>query len=388
MRHFGTEERRTRLARRHHLTASTKQHDVATVARSLIGLHGTDPVSIFLAARARMHGATVASIEHALYDDRTIVRVLAMRRTLFVIPVDLLPVIQVAASDAVATNERKRLVTMIDAAGIATNPERWLRSVSEETLSTLREMGGATAAQLTARVPRLRKQVVLGPGTRWETTQNVGLRVVPLLGMEGHIARGRPLGSWISTQHRWEPIENWLALGTDLPDLADARAQLVTWWLQAFGPGLVTDIKWWTGWTLGQTRVALAAAGAIDVDVDGTAGVALPSDLDEPGDAEPWVALLPSLDPSVMAWQERTWFLGPHKPEVFDRAGNAGPTVFCDGRVVGIWGQSPSGDVRWKLFEDVGSDAAGAIDAEAAALTEWLGATRITPRFGPRWGPS
>src|SRR5580765_3841300 len=110
MRHFGSEERRSRLAVRHHLTASTKQSDVAAVARSLIGLHGTDPVSIYLAARARMRGATVAAIEQALYDDRTIVRVLAMRRTLFVVPVDLVPVIQIAASDAVAANERKRLL--------------------------------------------------------------------------------------------------------------------------------------------------------------------------------------------------------------------------------------------------------------------------------------
>ena len=199
MRSFTVDERRARIAVRHHLTADAKQADVAVVARSLIGLHGTDPVSIFLAGRARMTAATVEMIERALYDERTVMRMLAMRRTLFVVPVDRVPVVQVAASDAVAANERKALLQMIAAAGIAKDAARWLRSVSGETVTVLRELGSATAAQLTERVPRLQREVVLGPGTRWEATQRVGLRVVPLLGVEGHIARGRPRGTWIST---------------------------------------------------------------------------------------------------------------------------------------------------------------------------------------------
>src|SRR4051812_21793803 len=160
MRRFTVDERRARIGARHALAPSTKRSDVAQVARSLIGLHGTDPVSIFLAARARLHDATVPAIEHALYEDRVVVRVLAMRRTLFVVPVDLVPVIQAAASDAVAANERKRLLQLIAAAGLTKNPERWLASVEEQTLTALRELGRATAAQLTERVPRLRTKVV------------------------------------------------------------------------------------------------------------------------------------------------------------------------------------------------------------------------------------
>ena len=72
------------------------------MASDLVGLHGTDPVSIFLGARARVAGLVPATLERALYDDRTLVKVLAMRRTLFVIPVGLAPVVQAASSDAVA----------------------------------------------------------------------------------------------------------------------------------------------------------------------------------------------------------------------------------------------------------------------------------------------
>src|SRR5882757_8224059 len=100
MRRFTIEERRQRIARRHHLAATTKRSDVADVARDLIGLHGTDPASVFLAAAARMRSPQIESIEGALYDDRTIVRVLGMRRTVFVIPAELVPVVQAAASNA------------------------------------------------------------------------------------------------------------------------------------------------------------------------------------------------------------------------------------------------------------------------------------------------
>jgi hypothetical protein len=92
-------------------------------------------------------------------------------------------------------------------------------------------------------------------------------------------------------------------------------------------------------------------------------------------------ALLPGLDPTPMGWQERSWFLGPHAPPLFDRTGNIGPTVWWEGRVIGGWAQRPSGEVVCRLLEDAGSAAAAAVEAEAARLASWLGAARVTPRF-------
>lgn len=383
MRQFTNDERRRRIARRHHL--ATKATDVATVARALIGLHGTDPVTIFLSARARMKKATVEGIEAALYDDRTIVRMLAMRRTLFVVPVDLVPMVQVAASDAVAANEHKRLVRLIDEAGWTADASRWLTKANKNALAALEALGSATAAEIVARVPELRRTVMVAPQSKWGTEQAVGLRVVPLLGAQGHIARARPKGSWISTQHRWEPMTHWVGDDVERPALADARAELVTRWLRAFGPAPVSDLKWWTGWTLGQTRTALGRADVVEVEIDGRPAVALTDDFDDTKPVAPRADLLPGLDPTVMGWQERTWFMGEHAPKIFDRAGNAGATVWWDGHVVGVWSQLSTGQIVWKVFEDVGADALRAIEKEAAQLQAWLGSTRFTPRFGPRW---
>jgi hypothetical protein len=99
---------------------------------------------------------------------------------------------------------------------------------------------------------------------------------------------------------------------------------------------------------------------------------------------ESWVALLPSLDPTVMGWKQRDWYLGHHREAIFDRNGNPGPTVWLDGRIVGGWAQKKSGRIVYRLLEDVGSETADRINVKAESLQTWLGSTVVTPRFrGP-----
>jgi hypothetical protein len=82
--------------------------------------------------------------------------------------------------------------------------------------------------------------------------------------------------------------------------LAAVQAELARRWLAAFGPGTMADLKWWTGWTMGEVKRALAQIGPAEVDLDGTAGFVLPGHLEASPAAEPWVALPPALDPTVM----------------------------------------------------------------------------------------
>ena len=82
-----------------------------------------------------------------------------------------------------------------------------------------------------------------------------------------------------------------------------------------------------------------------------------------------------------MGWAERDFYLGPHQAPLFDRTGNIGPTVWCDGRIVGGWAQRNDGPVVWRLLEDVGAEAEAAIEAETGRLTKWFGDVRVTPRF-------
>lgn len=380
MRTITTRERRARLALRHALAPRARTAGALEAARAVVGLHSSDPISVVLSARARMRRPTVAAVEHALYEERSLVRALGMRRTMFVVPRDTFTLMHHGCAAPLGPAERRRTVRMIEEAGVATDGARWLRRAERAATEALVDLGEATAKQLTAAAPILAARIPYGEGT-WAGQIGLVTRVLFLLSTEGRVLRARPLGSWISGQYRWALTEAWL--GEPTPDVPadEARAELLRRYLASFGPCTMVDLRWWTGWTLAQVRRALAAIGAIEVDLEGPTGWVLSDDLAPVRAPAPWVALLPGLDPTVMGWKERGWYLGDHATALFDRNGNAGPTVWWDGRVVGGWVHRPDGEVAYRLLEDAGSDAGSAIAAEAEGLGAWLGDTRVIPRF-------
>ena len=351
---------------------------MVAVARDLVALHGTDPASVFLAAWARLREPTVAGIEAALYEDRRLVRILGMRRTVFVVPTEVAPIVHAACTREIAARQRKTYLAYLRQAGIGDG--RWLADVEASTLRALAERGSAFGAELVADEPRLGRRLTLAPGKAYQSELNLTTWILVLLAADGLIARGRPRGSWVSSQFRWYPMRDWLPDGLGARPATAARADLARLWLRAFGPGTRADLRWWTGWTVRDTQAALAAVGAVPVDLEGTPGFVLPDDLESEPEPEPGVALLPALDPSIMGWAARDWYLGARGKELFDRSGNPCASVWWGGRVVGAWAQRKDRELAYRLFEDLGRDAAALIAAEADRLREWMGEVRIAPR--------
>lgn len=354
----------------------------------MVGLHSSDPATVFLSAWARVRGFEPAELEAALYERKTLVRMLGMRRTLFVVPRELAAVMHEACTKALIRGERTRFVRMLEEQGVARAGRggRWLERVASRTYDALAERGEASARELTKDVPELATRLAFGEGKTWGGTMGVSTRVLFLLATEGRIVRARPLGAWTSGQYRWATVERWL--GAPLPELdhAEACAELLRRWLRAFGPTSITDIRWWTGWTAALAARTLDAIGAVEVALEQGPGYALPDDLERATAPRTWVALLPGLDPTVMGWKERSWYLGEHGEALFDRNGNAGPTVWAGGRVVGAWGQTDDGEIVVELLERMDSRTRAAIDAERERLRAWLGDVRIKARFPSELG--
>jgi len=374
-----TEQRRARLGIRHHLADPIPE--VVTVASDLIGLHSSDPATVYLAARPRTRGDVTAALDAALYEDKTLVRILGMRRTMFVVPTADAPLLQHGCAQAYVRSERKRLAGMLESQGVADDGEAWLDAVVTETFAAIRRRGEATATELRGDVAGLREQLVFGEGKKWGGTVGVSTRVLFLVATDGTILRARPKGSWLSTNYRWTTTSRWLGAQVPIVDPAEARAALAGRWLATFGPATFDDLRWWAGWTVAKTRKALAALDTVGVSLETGDGIALAGDVDPIDVPAPWVALLPGLDPTTMGWRHRDWYLGEHRRALFDRNGNAGPTIWHNGRVVGGWAQRADGEIAYRLLEDTGAEARAMVESEAGRLQSWLENDRVTPRF-------
>ncbi|NED94738.1 winged helix DNA-binding domain-containing protein [Phytoactinopolyspora alkaliphila] len=382
---MSAEQRRSRLVRRHRLAPGHYASSVAEATSSMVVLHATDPATVYMSALARCPEATLDHMAAAMYQDRSLIKLIGMRRTMFVAPAPFAPVVHSAAGLEIAARQRRRLVKLLsdgptepDLTGV--DIEAWLADVENGVEKALVSRGESFATELAEAEPRLRTALLPTTDKKWDVKQHITSMVLTLMGADGRIVRGRPGGTWLSRMHTWMAArEVWPDGLPEIPE-AESRATLATAWLRAFGPATVADLKWWTGWTLGATREVLAGIDTVDVDLAGVPGIVLADDaeLDEP--VAPAAALLPALDPTPMGWQQRDFYLGAHREPLFDRNGNIGPTVWWDGRIVGGWAMKGP-EIVWRLLEDVGSEAESAITDVAAAMQERLGSASVIPSF-------
>lgn len=349
----------------------------------MVCLHGTDPASVYLSAFARVDGLKVGDLDRELYERRSLVKHLAMRRTLFVFPRDALPFAQAGASARVAQRERRSIIKLVTEAGLYPDADQWLSEACEHVVEHLSDGREATLQELRDAIPLLAGSIDYGTGKTWGGKFAVGPRVLSTLSAGGAVVRASNDGSWRVPRYRWSAMTAWLGEELDQVSEPEGERRLVELWLRAFGPGTENDIKWWLGSTLTKVRRALSDLAAVEVDLDGRVGYLLPDDLEPVEEVEPWAALLPPLDPTTMGWFERDWYLGAHRPQLFDRAGNAGATAWWNGRIVGGWAQDDEGRVVVRLLDDVGAEAHGLLQAEAARLEAWLGGVRVPARFPP-----
>jgi len=374
--HITDAQRRIRLGVRHALASPVRT--IAEAADAMVVLHATDPASVYLSAHARSAELDVPAIQHALHDERTVLRTLAMRRTLFIGSASRIPVIEASSSPDVARTERKVLEKALAGADIG-DPAAWLDAAFEEVLEALTP-GGQPARTITKLVPRLQQRVILGGG-KHTIDSGATSRTLGLMAVEGHIARGR-VKNWTTRNYNWHRRDHWFPHPTVRPDPDEAAVTLLTWWLETFGPGTLNDMKWWTGWTVTKTRKTLSAIETAEVALDsGDTGYVLADDIADQKAPDPWVALLPSLDPTAMGWKDRSWYVGDHHDELFDRFGNIGPTIWADGHLVGIWGQDPDGVIEQHLLAKVTGDQKAAIAAETTRVQDFVGDTIVKPSF-------
>lgn len=379
---ISVEQRRARMLRRHRLIDATRADRPEDVAESVVGLHATTASTVYLSTWARMHSFDVTDLERALYVDRTLVKQLAMRRTLFVFPRPALVDAVSAVGTRVAASERTNMLRDLRRSEDFPDPEGWIDTARAAVIGTLTDGRVASATELRKELPELDGVIRHGEGKVWSGVASMGPRVLSHMSAAGDIVRGPNDGNWLRSKPRWTSMSDWLGEPLPIEDPETGHRELIRRWLRHFGPGTETDIVWWLGSTKGAVRTAISQLEAVEVELgDAMVGYVLPDDLDPVEPAEPAALLLPELDPTVMGWKQRDWYLGAHATHLFDSNGNGGQTVWWDGRVVGGWYQRPDGSIGLHLLEKVNRTATKAIAERAEELAVWLGDHRPKPAY-------
>ena len=293
------------------LLAGSQARDPVAVAERLLAIQAQDMRGARLAVRARSHGLSVADVDRALTEDRSLLVTWLNRGTLHLIRSDDYPWLRALTAPRMLSGTARRLSqegVSVDAA------ERGI-AVIERTLA---QEGPLDRERLRDRV------AVAGVRTRGQAF----VHLLVLASIRGLIVRG-PM---IARKHAFVLVRDWLDESPTV-DRDVALAELARRYLAGHGPANGEDLARWAGLPLRDARAGLKAIASqlIErddglVDLKRRAASAL----------LPGPRLLGPFEPVLLGWKSRELLVGEAE-SLLVSGGVFRPFALVGGRAVATW---------------------------------------------------
>lgn len=360
-----------RRLERHYLSESALARAPATVVGAICGAHAQVLSAAELSVGLRIPGVTREAIQHALWEERSLIKTYGPRGTVHLLPTQDLP-LWIGALSALPPTPNPF-------------PEgvRLTQSQTDELIAVIAEL--LAEAELTAE--ELTEAIVVQTGS-W-----AGELVIPafggmwprwrqVMGLAAHRGalcfgpnRGRAV-TYTSPQ-RWLP-------GLQPSEARPALAALVQRYLYAYGPATPRQFAQW---------LAVAPSWATTlfdslreelqlVDVEGERAWVGAGDSAAPASAPKALWLLPYFDAYVVGSHPRErLFPGPAAARALagGQAGNY-PVLLVDGEVAGVWHQRRSGRqvvITVEPLIELNSVQRRVLDEQASRVAAFLGGTPV-----------
>jgi Winged helix DNA-binding domain len=315
------------------------------VAERLLAVQGQDPRGARLAIRARSVGLTVADVDRALSEDRSLLITWLNRGTLHLVRSEDYALLQALTTPPLLTSNSTRLRQEGVSEEMA---ERGVETIER----ALADEGPLTRARLREHLDRA--------GLRTEGQALVHLLF--LTALRGITIRGPMVGR----EHAFVLVRDWLGKQEKV-DRETGLAELARRYLVGHGPADERDLARWAGLPLRDARVGLEAiASELDQRDDGLVDFAKRA----PAQPLPAPRLLGAYDPLLLGWTSREAVIGPHKFLVTNN-GLFRPFALVNGRAVAVW-RLLRGKVEIEALGKVSKRAAAALERDAAAVREFL----------------
>ncbi|TET91345.1 MAG: winged helix DNA-binding domain-containing protein [Methanomassiliicoccales archaeon] len=348
------------LLRKQHLTENTKTDDILQIVSDIGGLHATGATTPYVSLFARMKSFEKEDLRRELQDKRTLGRIRTVRRTLYVLTKEMIPIAHSATRKFIELRARDFEKHLGITPAIYKNTSKKILEVLDNDGLTAKEVKRALGMDL-----------------------NIS-SIMNLMCDQGILIRGLPKKGWKSNIHRYYNFSRFLP-DVDLNEVGEEKATglLVHQYLKSFGPATEKDIVWWTGLRKTPIRKALddIQEQLLHIEIEGLEGNFVMLGSDEKAlkttrvAQKKTVCFLPASDPHLMGYRERGRYLDyEHYNELFDPSGNATFMILLDGRAVGVWdlekGKKPL--VKLYLLEKVDSSLSKTLRRKAKDIGKFI----------------
>jgi hypothetical protein len=350
---------------RHRLDARAPREALVDVAGVLCGVHAQLQSSAELALWARVEGLRPGDVDRALWEERSLVKLWAMRGTLH-----LLPAAELGRwSAALGTRERFRT-------GV------WFRSfdITPEELDRLVDEVGAVLRDRILTRAELAAEVAERTGSdhlRAKLEESFGAYLKPAAA-RGELCFAPSAGQNVRFTHP----ATWVG-GLETADPDDALDEVTRRYLHAYGPADREDFARWWGIpspARALERIRRLGDAVVEVEVGGRRGFMLAEDAAQVVALDPpaTVALLPAFDPYVAGSSraDTDVLAAEHKARVHRPQGWISPVLLVDGRIAGVWRHERKGDrieVEIEPFGALADETRDRAEAHARDLAAFLG---------------
>jgi len=357
---------------KHHLLKGSQAESVLQVVNDIIALHATSAATPYLSLFARMKNFKKEYLDKDFYLKRNLVRLQAMRGTLFITTTESAPILFQA--------------TKISDPHLLKWLSKWGISASEyselaEKLNDVLKGSGGTLHEIKKALPRgMVKTVAFRTGKTTYRGTNINT-ILYAMTHKGIVISEKGAETFRTTKVNrfWLFKEVYPNLNLDSVESKEAKTLLVKRYIKAFGPVTEEDIAWWTG--LGKTDIgkALITIGKelLSVGISGFKNdyFMLETDYEQFTKFKPLktrsVSLLPYEDPYTKGYKIRDRLIDREYEKKAYVGGGVQPTVLLNGKIAGTWNgniEEGKGPIKLRFFQQPEKDVEKEVRQKAKAL--------------------